>query len=72
MNKKRLRELLKEVDDETEIVIIDSLGSEFPIDRIEQQEGKTIIILKRSYKNMDNEPLLLKLEKDKNGKNKHR
>lgn len=72
MNKKGLKKFLEEFDEEVEIVIIDSLGSEFSIDRVEQQEGKAAIILKRSYKNMDNKPLLLKLEKDRNGKNKHR
>ena len=72
MNKKGLKKFLEEFDEEVEIVIIDSLGSEFSIDRVEQQEGKAAIIVKRSYKNMDNKPLLLKLEKDRNGKNKHR
>jgi len=61
-----MEEFLKQFDKKAEIVVIDSLGSEFPIERVEQRGNKAIIILKRSYKNANNDPLLLKLESNRN------
>jgi len=69
MNKKELKRLIRGLDEKAEIVIVDSIGSEFPIDRVEQREDKIVVVLKRSYKNTDNEPLPLKLETDRYEKN---
>ena len=67
MNKRKIEEFLREFDEEVEIVVIDSLGSEFSIDKIESHKDKVAIILKRSY-DTNNNQLLLKLEKDRYGK----
>jgi len=67
MNRKELEEFLKQFDEKTEVVVIDSMGSEFPIDRIDKCENKAVIILKRCYKNVDNNSLPLKLEKNRDG-----
>lgn len=66
MNRREIEELFKQFDKEAEIVIIDSLGSEFPIDRIDLHDEKIAIILKRHYKNAEVEPLPLKLESNRN------
>jgi len=67
MNRKELEEFLKQFGEETEIIIIDSMGSEFPIDRVDKYKNRAAVILKRCYKNVDNNSLPLKLEKNKNG-----
>jgi len=68
MNKKRLEELIEQFDEDIEILVIDSMGSEFPIDKVEQRGGSIVIFLKRRYKNVDNDKLLLKLEKNRDEK----
>jgi len=68
MDKKKIKEFLEQFDEYTEIVVIDSIGSEFPIDRLEWRDNKAVIILKRSYKHTDTEQLPLKLETERHDK----
>jgi len=68
MNRKEMEGLFKQFDGESEIIVMDSVGSEFPVDRIDRHGNKIAIILKRSYKNADNGELPLRLESDRHEK----